>query len=108
MWYDRPPDNRQLVAEILVATLVLNVIDASLTLRGYQKGFLLEVNPFLALLIEAPWLFLTVKLFLVCGGGAILWRFRDHKWVLPGAVFVFICYFAVVMYHLQGLASICG
>lgn len=97
-----------LEAIALGSTIVLNVIDAMLTLSGFARGILIEINPLLAPLLGMPWLFITAKFLLVALGTGLLWRFKSHPWVLPGTLVLFSAYAIVVLYHLHGILALMG
>ena len=96
-----------LEAMVLLSILILNVIDAMLTLAGIQRGILLEVNPLLAPLVDVPIALLVVKFGLVIAGTVALWRLKSHRWVLPASLFLFWVYCAIILYHLRGILDLC-
>lgn len=100
-------DRTMLELLCLVATLVLNVLDAMLTLAGHAAGILWEANPLLAPLVGMPLAFVATKMGLVVVCLGMLWRLRDHRWVLPTGLVLFVIYSGVITLHLQGLLAVC-
>jgi hypothetical protein len=89
---------------IVVATLVLNLADALLTIGWVAAGAADEANPLLSGLVHGhPALFAAVKIALVSLGSWVLWRFR-RRGLAVVAIFVgFLAYYFLLLYHLQAL-----
>ena len=88
---------------IVKAILVLNALDAVLTLVWVHSGRASEGNPLLSELVEFhPVLFVVVKLSLVAMGSALLWNFRKRSLAVIGIFVGFLIYYYLLLYHLGG------
>ena len=82
--------------------LVLNLIDAVLTLLWVRAGFAREANPLLSRIVEEhAFLFVMGKLVLVFLATALLWRHRQQPLAVVGIFAAFLVYYAVLVYHLS-------
>jgi hypothetical protein len=89
---------------IIVAVLILNGLDASLTLWAVSTGRAEEANPLMKQLVhEAPALFVLVKTVLVGFGCYLLWRFRKKRFAIVSVFVAFLVYYAVLLYHLRAM-----
>ena len=89
---------------IVLATLVLNVLDAIFTVIWISSGLATEANPMMADVAHTdPGLFVTVKLLLVGLGSFLLWQQRKRPGAVIGIFIVFLAYYFVVLYHLQAM-----
>lgn len=103
---DRVGTARQhrLVERLVQAVLVLNLIDAVMTMIWVLRGDATEANPMMDLVLrEHPVLFVVTKLGLVSLGSYLLWRHR-RKGAAVVAIFVaFLVYYAILTIHLGAL-----
>jgi hypothetical protein len=89
---------------IVRSILVLNVIDAALTLYWVSTGRATEANPLLADLVrDAPITFVLIKTTLVALGSWLLWRRRKKPLAVIGIFSVFLAYYLVLLHHLHGM-----
>ncbi len=87
---------------IVKAVLVLNLLDALLTLFWVRAGLAREANPLVAQLVNEHAVgFVLVKLGLVGLGSWVLWRRRDRPVAVIGIVTAFLTYYFILLYHLQ-------
>jgi len=87
---------------IVWATLILNVVDAFLTLIWVMSGQATEANPLMAVLIEQnPVLFVVVKFTLVFLGSTLLWRYRKRPLSVIFIFLAFMIYYGIVLFHLN-------
>lgn len=87
---------------IVKAVVVMNLIDAVLTLLWVQAGFATEANPVLGQIVkEHAFLFVMSKLVLVFLGSWMLWRHRHRPLAVMGIFAAFMVYYAVLVYHLR-------
>lgn len=87
---------------IVKAVLVMNLIDAVLTLLWVRTGFATEANPLISQIVEQhAFLFVASKLTLVFLGTAMLWRLRREPLAVVGIFAAFLVYYAVLVYHLS-------
>ncbi|MFK7895884.1 MAG: DUF5658 family protein [Myxococcota bacterium] len=87
---------------IVKATLLLNGIDAVLTLIWIQTGLATEANPVMADLVHHhPVTFVLAKVALVSLGSGLLWRLRTRPLAVIGIFAVFLAYYFLILYHLD-------
>ncbi len=87
---------------IVKAVLVLNLIDALLTLVWVRSGLAREANPLIDQLVnEHAVVFVLVKLGLVSLGSWLLWHRRKRPAAVVAIVAAFLAYYFVLLYHLQ-------
>ena len=87
---------------IVRAVIILNLIDAVLTLWWVQWGLATEANPLLATIVENhAMLFVLGKLSLVSLGTLLLWRRREHPLAVIGIFAAFMSYYWVLLFHLH-------
>ncbi len=87
---------------IIAAVLVLNALDAALTLQWVNSGRAQEANLLLApLLNHDPLLFVAVKFALVVLGVWLLWRLRTHPLAIVSLFVAFLAYYYLLLYHLR-------
>ena len=96
------PEHFRWLGWVVRSVLVMNVIDASLTLYWVRAGWAHEANTLIEQLVEEhALLFVTVKLALVSAGSWLLWEHR-HRPAAVIAIFVaFVVYYLVLLHHLQ-------
>lgn len=89
---------------VVSAVLILNLIDAVLTLLVVSSGWATEANPLLHRLAhETPLYFMIVKLLLVSLGSYLLWLNRKRAFAVFAIFAVFIAYYLVLLHHLRGM-----
>jgi hypothetical protein len=87
---------------IVKAVLVLNLLDAVLTLTWVSAGLAREGNFLLeTLLLRHPILFVGAKLGLVSLGSLLLWRKREHPGAVIAIFLIFLAYYLVLLYHVE-------
>ena len=85
--------------------LLMNLIDATLTIMVVGAGIAVESNPLLAGLLEAgPVYFIMLKAVLVGGGCFLLWRYRQNELAQIGAYITFVTYWSLVLWFWYGLS----
>jgi len=90
------------LAGIVKAVLVLNLVDALMTLWWVRSGLATEANVLLSEFVERhAVVFVVAKLALVSLGTAILWLRRSRPLAVVGIFAAFLVYYGVVLYHLQ-------
>src|SRR5262245_55599109 len=95
-----PVTSRRL-EQLAAITLVLNLLDAVLTLIVVSAGVAAEANPLMEAALQAnPVLFVLAKTALVSLGILLLWRMRAHRFAALAIVASVFVYGAVVAYHL--------
>jgi hypothetical protein len=86
---------------IVIAVLVLNLIDAVLTLLWVNAGLAEEANSLMRTLVNHhPVLFTVVKISLVSAGSWFLWTRRQRPAAVVGIFVAFIAYYWILVYHL--------
>ena len=94
---------------IVSAVLLINLIDAVLTLFWVGAGFAKEANPLLADLVkEHPVGFASAKLGLVGLSSLLMWRLRHRPLAVVGIFCTFLLYYLVLLHHLDFLGVIIG
>jgi len=89
---------------MIVATFVLNVADAVLTLHWIFGGHAAEANPLMDRLIHMdPTVFMTTKLMLVALGSVLLWRLRERRAAVFAIFALFLTYYFLLLWHLDAL-----
>lgn len=87
---------------IVTAVIVLNLLDAVLTLLWVQLGVATEANLLLAgILARSAVLFMVVKMSLVSLGIGLLWRQRTRPLAVFGIALVFCAYATLLVHHLH-------
>jgi len=94
---------------IVQCVLVLNLVDAVLTLFWVGGGLAREANPFIAELVEEhPVGFVAMKTALVAGGSWLLWERREHPYAVVAIFAGFVAYYAVLVHHVQYASGLVG
>lgn len=89
---------------IVKALLVLNVLDAILTIAVISSGQASEANPLMAGLVHSePVFFAFVKILLVSLGSCLLWRLRQRASAVCAIFVAFLAYYFVLLYHLSAM-----
>lgn len=87
---------------IVKAVLVLNLLDAVLTVLWISTGRAVEANPFLRdLVTDFPVAFVLVKMSLVSLGTIVLWRHRTRPLAVVAVFVAFVVYYLLFLYHLN-------
>jgi hypothetical protein len=82
--------------------LVLNLIDAVLTLLWVRAGLAVEANTLMDELVnEHALVFVLVKLSLVGMGSWLLWNRRESPLAVVAIFAVFLTYYAILVHHVQ-------
>ena len=82
--------------------LVLNLLDAILTLLWVRAGLAREANTLIDELVnEHAVLFVLVKLSLVGMGSLLLWRWRHAPLAVVSIFAAFVAYYLVLLYHVE-------
>ncbi len=89
--------------------LVLNLVDAVLTLLWVHAGLAAEANTLIDELVnEHALLFVLVKLSLVGMGSWLLWRWRQSPLAVVGIFAAFVAYYLVLVYHIDYASGLIG
>ena len=87
---------------LIQVVLILNLIDAILTLFWVRSGLAQEANVLLQTIVnEHPILFVLVKTSLVSMGSWLLWQRRRHPLAVIGLFVIFIVYYGLLLHHLR-------
>ena len=87
---------------IVKAVLVLNLLDAVLTLWWVTHGLAVEANTLLQdLVVENPLQFVLAKLALVSLGSVFLWRLRSRPLAVIAIFGAFFVYYLVLLHHIR-------
>lgn len=82
--------------------LILNVLDATLTIYWVFTGQAKEANPLMDTLITThPVLFVIVKCALVGMGSWLLWRYKKRPLAVVSIFGAFLTYYCLLLYHLN-------
>ena len=101
------PEQFRWLHGIVKAVLVLNLIDAILTLIWVRSGLATEANTLIDELVnENAVAFIAIKLGLVALGSWLLWERRRHPFAVVGIFAVFLAYYAILLYHLRYASSL--
>ena len=96
------PQHFRWLLGIVKSVLVLNLTDALLTLYWVRAGRATEANTLIDELVsENAVAFVAIKLSLVGMGSWLLWNRRRHPAAVVGIFVVFLCYYLILLYHLQ-------
>ncbi len=89
--------------------LVLNLIDAVLTLLWVRAGLAEEANTLIDELVnEHAVMFVVVKLSLVGMGSWLLWNRRESPLAVVAIFSVFVAYYAILAHHVQYASTLAG
>ncbi|MSQ83790.1 MAG: hypothetical protein EXR77_13040 [Myxococcales bacterium] len=89
---------------IVATVLILNAIDAVMTVVWIDSGLAVEANPFIAELVHSrPLEFAAGKLLLVSLGSWLLWRRRREPLAVVGIFIVFLAYYLLLLVHLRAV-----
>jgi hypothetical protein len=96
------PEHYRWLHAIVKSVLVLNLIDAVLTLLWVRSGFADEANTLMDELVnENAVLFVLVKLSLVGMGSWLLWSQRQSPVAIVAIFVAFMTYYTILIYHVQ-------
>ena len=96
------PEQYRWLKGIVKWLLVLNLIDAVLTLYWVRAGLAVEANTLMDELVNDHAIaFVLVKLGLVGGGSWLLWRRRESAVAVVAIFVVFVVYYAILLHHLR-------
>ena len=94
---------------IVKAVLVMNLVDAVLTMVWVRAGLAREANPLLDDLVSGnALLFVIVKLALVGLGSWLLWRCRSSPMAVVGIFVAFVVYYAILVEHVSYASGLIG
>ncbi len=101
------PEHFRWLHGIVKAVLVLNLLDAILTLLWVRAGLAREANVLIDELVnEHALAFFAVKLGLVGMGSWVLWRRRENPTAVVAIFIAFLVYYLILLYHLQYAATL--
>jgi hypothetical protein len=96
------PQHYRWLNGVVKTLLVLNLIDALLTLVWVQNGLAREANALMRLLVnDHPIVFVVIKVGLVSLGSWFLWNRREHAIAVVAIFLAFLVYYLILLYHLQ-------
>ncbi|MBM4342198.1 MAG: hypothetical protein FJ100_02340 [Deltaproteobacteria bacterium] len=96
------PQHYHWLRGIVACVLVLNGIDAVMTVVWIQSGLAVEANPLVAELVHTrPVAFAGGKLLLVSLGSWLLWRRRREPLAVVGIFAAFLVYYWILLVHLR-------
>ena len=96
------PEQFRWLKGIVKWVLVLNLIDAVLTLIWVRAGLAEEANTLMDELVnENALAFVLVKLSLVGMGSWVLWNRRESPLAVVAIFGVFLIYYAILVHHVQ-------
>lgn len=101
-WVVGTPQQFRWLYGLLQMVLILNLIDAVLTLFWVHTGLAKEANVLLQTVVsEHPIAFVATKMALVSLGAWLLWHRRHHPLAVVGLVSVFIVYYGLMLHHVR-------
>ena len=96
------PEHFRWLHGVVKTVLVLNLIDAVLTLYWVRGGLATEANTLIDELVTGNALgFIAIKLSLVGMGSWLLWKQRRRPIAVIGIFTAFLCYYWILLHHLQ-------
>lgn len=96
------PEHFRWLQGVVKAVLVLNLLDALLTLVWVRAGLAVEANTLMDELVnENAVLFVGVKLALVGMGSWLLWNRRQSPIAVVAIFAAFLSYYWVLLHHLR-------
>lgn len=96
------PDQFKWLYGIIETIVILNLIDAVLTMLWVHGGLAHEANPLLEPIVyRHALLFIIVKIALGSLGTWLLWQYRHRALSVIGTFSVFIVYYAIFLHHLR-------
>ena len=101
------PDHFRWLHGIVKSILVLNLVDAVLTLFWVRSGYATEANTLIDELVnEHALVFVLIKLALVGMGSWVLWNRRRSPAAVVGIFVAFMTYYWILLYHLRYAAGL--
>jgi len=95
------------VENAIYALVIMNGIDAVLTITWVTFGLANEANPLMDGLLQThPVLFMAVKLSLVFLGLKLLWNYRKKRMVCYGTAVLLIVYYGLMLIHALGVGIV--
>jgi hypothetical protein len=92
---------------VVKSVLVLNLIDALLTLLWVRAGLAEEANTLLDELVNDHAVeFVVVKLALVGMGSWLLWNRRQSAMAVVAIFAVFLVYYAILLHHVEYMSAL--
>ena len=83
----------------IILLLLLNIVDATVTIAVIDAGIAEEVNPIMDFFLNMGYIhFLFVKFSTVSLASYVFWKFRDKKAAAMGMIFSLCCYICLVLY----------
>lgn len=96
------PEHFRWLGWVVKSVLVMNLVDAALTLYWVRAGWAHEANTLIEQLVEQhALLFVTVKLALVSAGSWLLWEHRRQPPAVVAIFVAFVVYYLILLHHLQ-------
>ena len=87
---------------LIQVILILNLLDAVLTLLWVRTGLAEEANAFLQLIVNGhAVVFVAAKTTVVSLGSLLLWKRRNHPLAVIGLFVAFIVYYCLLLHHLR-------
>lgn len=92
----------------LLLLSLFNLIDTAATLHFTRSGIMTELNPFMAVLLEYPALFVAVKVLAMTAIVIYLWANRQHKFARIGTRIGVVLYGCIAIYYIIIFGTIGG
>ena len=101
------PQHLRWLRGLAAVTLVLNGLDAILTMIWVYLGLAKEGNPLMEILVtDAPVAFVLAKVTLVSLGLLLLWRYRNRPLAVLGLFVAFGAYYGIALIHAGGIGKL--
>ena len=101
--------SNKLLKNLLVLTVVFNIIDTIVSIRVIHYGNAEEANPVMEMYLGLGIIpFIMAKVVLVGGGCVILWRHRENILARVGTYLVFSYYLSLMGYFIYGYITCCN
>ena len=98
------PQHMQWLENAIYALVLMNGVDAILTVGWVTFGLAVEANPLMDGLLQThPVLFMIAKLSLVFLGITLLWRHRKKPMVIWSVVGLITVYYLLMLIHAHGI-----
>lgn len=96
-------DCRPLLATLIIFIIIMSIIDYGFTLIHLDRDAV-ELNPLLAMAIEvSDGYFFLLKYLITSLGLIILYLYKDFFPTHKVALFIYVIYSGVILYHIAGL-----
>ncbi len=97
-------DTTQKLTRLFAAVILMNGVDAVMTMAWVESGIATEANPLMAVALDThPALFVLIKLTLVGLALTLLWRLRHIRAVTTVMVAMAVTYGLVMLIHAGGV-----